>query len=175
MAHTLSGAVIHMSLLTNLSLPESLVTGGLLFHLSVLPQLEVLTISPAPPGNDLSGRVSRGFTSIRALEVPSEELLRWFATYPLPGLEALKVTGLDGRALVVIARKFSNLRQISIEGASLGSQDLSVLGACFQLEVIRVATRCSLGMDGKELDQFRAMFRNIRTLSIVTQDNENRI
>lgn len=171
MAQTVSGAVIHMSLLTDLTLPESIVTEGLLLQLSLLPRLEALTISPAPPANDLSGRVPRGFAPLRALEIPNGNLLRWFASHPLLGLDSLKVAGLDGKALIVIARKFPNLRQISIEGASFGARDLLVMGACFQLEDIKITTQDPLGMDDVDLDRFRSMFRNLRDLSVVVRDH----
>lgn len=167
----LSGAVIHMSLLTHLSLPENIVTEGLLLHLSLLPRLETFKIYPTLSTNSLSGEVSYGFVSLRSLDVPNQKILQWFISYPMLDLEILKVRGLGRGSLPKIARKFSGLRQIYIEGASFGSPEIFVLGACFQLEEIEILTQRPLEMDDLDLDQFRTMFRNLRSLSIATRDD----
>jgi len=168
--HALSGAVIHMSLLTHLTLPENFVTESLLLHISLLPQLETLVISPTPLTNNLPGGGSHGFVSLRSLDVPTEKFLRRFLSYPILDLEILKVKGLGRDSLPVVARKFSGLRQMSIEGACFSSPEIFVLGACFQLEDIGITTQCPLGMDDLDIDRFRAMFRNLRSLSITIRD-----
>ena len=169
-AQALCGAVIQMSSLTQLSLPECVVTGGVLLQLSLLPRLEAITISPSPPTNKLSGEVSHGFPLIRSLEIPNETFLSWFASYPVLDLEILKAMGLGGKALRMIARKFPNLRQISIEGTSFDPRELWVMGACFQLEAIEISVKYPLEMDDLDLDRFRAMFPKLNTFSIVIRD-----
>ena len=54
--HTLSRTLIHMSLFTHLSLPGNFVTEVLLTHISLLPRLETLIISPSPAMNNLPER-----------------------------------------------------------------------------------------------------------------------
>jgi len=166
----LSGAVIHMSLLTHLSLPESLVTEGFLLHVSLLPRLETLTISSTPSTNNLSEEKSHGFVSLRSLDVPNEKHLRRFLSYQVLDLEILKVKGLGRNTLPLIARKFPGLRQLFIEGAYFSPPEIFVLGACFQMEEIGIMTQFPLRMDDPEIDRFRAMFRNLRSLSIAIQD-----
>jgi hypothetical protein len=166
----LPGAVIHMSLLTELSLPEDLVTEGFLLHASLLPRLETLTVAPALLKNDLFEEESHGFASLRSLDVPTEKLLRRFSSYPMSDLEILKVKGLGRKSLPVIARKFSGLQQMFIEGACFDSHEIFVLGACFQLEDIGIITQYPLEMDDLDIDRFRAMFRNLRSLSIAIRD-----
>ncbi|KAF9779985.1 hypothetical protein BJ322DRAFT_1023890 [Thelephora terrestris] len=62
----LSGAVIQMSLLAYLSLPENLLTKNFLSHISILPRLETLVVFPAPLADDLLGEGSHGFGSLRS-------------------------------------------------------------------------------------------------------------
>lgn len=166
----LSGAVIHLSLLTHLSLPEDFITEGLLLHISLLPRLETLIISPTPVTNNLLGEGCHGFGSLRSLEVPNENYLRRMLSYGIRDLEALKVRNLSQHALPVIVRELRSLRQLSIEGPSFTSLEMFILGACFQLEEIEIFTRDPLGMEDLDLDRFRTMFRNLRSLSITMRD-----
>jgi len=166
----LSGAIIEMSRLTDLTLPENFVTEGLLLHISLLPQLETLVISSTPLKNNLPGGGTHGFISLRSLDIPTEKLLRRFLSYPILDLEILKVNGLGRNALPIIARKFSGLRQMFIEGTCFSSSEIFVLGACFRLEDIGIITQRPMGMDDLDIDRFRAMFRNLRSLSITIRD-----
>ena len=166
----LSGAIIEMTFLTHLTLPENFVTGGLLFHISLLPQLETLVISPTPLTNNLPGGGAHGFVSLRSLDVPTEKFLRWFLSYPVLDLEILKVKGLDRNSLPMIAHKFSGLRQMFIEGTYFSSPEIFALGACFQLEDIGIITQRPLGMDDPDIDRFRATFRSLRSLSVTIRD-----
>lgn len=163
----LPGAVIHMSLLTSLSLPENFVTEFLLLHISLLPRLEALTVSPAPMANKLFGEESRGFVSLRSLSVPNEQLLCRFLLYPLQNLEALKVGNLGRSSLRKLSRNLTNLRQLHIEGSRFSPQEAFVLGACFRLEDIEIVVQNPLKTDDLHLHHFRDMFRNLRSLSIV--------
>ena len=166
----LSGAVIQMSLLTHLSLPGDLVTEYLLSHIALLPLLESFAVSSTPLINNLSGEESNGFGSLRFLDVPDANFLRRFSSYRHLDLETLKVRGLCQDSLSVIARNFFGLREVSIEGTGFNLSEIFVLGACFQLEEIEIFTQCSLGMENVDLRQFRAMFRNLRSLSIKIGD-----
>jgi len=167
----LPGAVIHLSLLRHLSLPEVFVTESLLLHISLLPRLETLIISPTPVVSSLPGGGDcHGFVSLRSLEVPNESHLRRMLSYGIRDLETLKVRNISRHALPVVARQLQSLRELSIEGTSFASPEICILGACFQLEEIEVITKYPLGMDGPDQDRFRAMFRNLRSLSIVTRD-----
>jgi hypothetical protein len=168
--HSLSGAVIYMSLLSQLSLPEILVTETLILHISLLPQLEKLIVFPAPSENVFSGVESNGFASLRSLDIPNECLLRRFLSYSLQNLEALRVGNLGRKSLPGIARNLIGLRQLSIEGPSFSFPEILPLGACFCLEEINILTRYPLGMDGLDLHRFRAMFPNLRSLSIATRE-----
>ena len=101
--HTLSRTVIHISLLTHLSLPGNFVTEVLLTH-----------IPPPPSGNTNNFSFSRneqptrkksaGFSSLRTLSIPNENLLRRFLSYPFQGLETLSVGNLGRDSLSEIAR-----------------------------------------------------------------------
>ena len=167
----LSGSVIYMSLLTHLSLPENLVTETLLLHISLLPQLETFKVSPTPLASRLSANESHGFGSLRSLDVPSEKLLQRFLSYPISDLEILKAGGLSQRSLPMIARKLPDLREIHIEGAGFSSPEIFVLGACFRLEEIEILTQHPLEMENLDLDRFRSMFRNLRSLSIAIRNH----
>lgn len=164
--HALSGAVVQMSLLAHLALSENFVTEIFLLHISTLPRLETLTIFPAPLVDNLSGEESRGFNSLRSLDLPNEGLLRRFLSYPLQDLEALRVGNLGGNSLQLIARSLTGLQQLHIEGSSLSSPEIFALRACFRLEVVKICTDHPLEMDDLDLHRFRAMFRNLRSLSI---------
>ena len=102
--HTLSRTLIHMSLLTHLSLSGNFVTEVLLTHISLLPRLEMLIISPSPAMNNLPGKKSAGFSSLRTLSIPNKNLLRRFLSYPFQGLETLSVGNLGRDSLSEIAR-----------------------------------------------------------------------
>ena len=162
-----------MSLLTHLSIPENFVTEGLLLHVSLLPRLEELIVSPAPRVNALPGRECHGFASLRSLDIPNGTLLHRFLSYQVGGLEALRVGNLGSKSLPALARKLPNLLQLSIEGQKFTPQEMFVLGACFQLEEIAILTQCPLGMADLDLHRFRAMFRNLRSLSITTRDSSS--
>ena len=164
--HALSGAVIHMSLLTYLSIPGNFVTEALLLHLSLLPRLQELVISPAFMTHSLLGRERHGFASLRSLDIPNGSFLHQFLAYPIQDLETLKVRDLDPNAISIIARRLSNLRRLHIKGQDFPTSKIFVLGACFQLEEITISTQHPLGMDDLDLHRFRAMFRNLRSLSI---------
>ena len=166
----LSGAVIHLSLLTHLSLPEDFITEGLLLHVSLLPRLETFVISPTPVTNSLPGGDCHGFGSLRSLEVPNEIHLRRLLSYGIRDLETLKVRNLGRRSLPIIVRKLRSLRRVFIEGSSLTCPEIFILGACFQLEEIEILTHYPLDMEDLDLDRFRAMFQNLRSLSIAIRD-----
>jgi hypothetical protein len=167
--HALSGAVIQMSLLTHLSLSENLLTEISLLHISVLPTLETFVVFPAPPAGDLSGEGTLGFESLRSLDLPNETLLRRFLSYSLQDLEVLKVGNL-GRDSLKLIRGLTGLQFLRIEGPSFGPPEIFALGACFRLEGIEIQSCHPLGMDDSDLHRFRAMFQNLRSLSIVAQD-----
>lgn len=173
--HALPGVVIYMSLLTHLSLPESVMTEFLLLHISLLPRLQSLIIFPARITNNLFGKASDGFVSLRSLDVPNTKLLRPFLSYPLRGLEALKVGNLDRDSLPILSRKLTGLRQLHIESESFSLQEIFILGGCFQLEEIEVITQYPLEMGDLDRHRFRDMFRNLRFLSIVTRERCSRI
>lgn len=166
----LAGAVIHMSLLTHLSIPEDFVTEDLLLHISLLPRLEILVVSSTPLTHVLLGGECQGFPSLRSLDVPGESLLRRFLSYPIQDLETLRVRDLDQNTLPVVARKLPNLRQLSLEGRSFTSPEIFVLGACFQLEEVNITTQYPMGMDDLDIHRFRAMFQNLRSLTTTTRD-----
>jgi len=167
----LCGGVIQMSLLTHLFLPEDLVSETLLYHASLLPRLEKFKVSAAPLIKSLSAKGSHGFRSLRSLGVPNENLLLCFLSYSIPDLKVLKVRGMGQRSLVTLARRLPDLREVYIEGTGFSSPEIFVLGACFQLEEIEIRTQDPLEMEDLELDRFRAMFRNLCSLSIAIRDN----
>ena len=162
----LAGAVIQMSLLTSLSIPGGFVTDGLLLHISLLPLLETLVISSTPLVHSLLGGECYGFPSLRSLDVPNDNFLRRFLSYPIRGLETLRVRNLDQNTIPLVARKFPNLQRLSIGGEDFSSHKMFVLGGCFQLEEITVCAHRPLGMDDLDMHRFRAMFRNLRSLLI---------
>ena len=162
----LAGAVIHMSLLTYLSIPGNFATEALLLHISLLPRLRKLVISPASTTRSLHGREHPGFLSLRSLDIPDGNVLHLFLSYQILDLDTLKVKHLDPNSISIIARRLPNLRRLFIGGQSFSSPGIFVLGACFQLEEISISTQHSLGMDDLDLHRFRAMFRNLRSLSI---------
>lgn len=164
----LAGAVIHMTLLTCLSIPGSFVTEALLLHISLLPRLRELVIFPASMPCSLHGREHRGFISLRSLDIPNATFLRRFLSYSIQDLETLKVRDLDPDSITNIARKLPNLLHLDIKGQNFPSPKIFVLGACFQLEEIVISTQHPLGMDDSDLHRFRAMFRNLRSLSTTT-------
>jgi hypothetical protein len=172
-AQTLAETVIHMSLLVHLSIPEVLATEYFLLHISLLPRLETLIISPTPLTHSLLGGECYGFPSLRSLDVPNESFLRRFLSYPVRDLDALRVRNLDRHALPLIARELSSLRRLSIfiKGSNFTPQEVFVLGACFRLEEIGIITQSPLGMNDSDLHRFRAMFRNLRSLSIAREDS----
>ena len=166
----LAGAVIHMSLLIHLSIPEDFVTESLLLHISLLPRLETLVIASTPLAHRLSGGECEGFPSLRSLDVPDEILLHRFLSYPVRNLESLRVKDIGQKSLPAVARKLPNLRQLSIGGQGFTSPEIFVLGACFQLEEISIIIQDPPGTNDLNLHQFRAMFRNLWSLTIVTRD-----
>lgn len=170
-AHALSGAAIHMTMLASLSVPENFVTEILLLHISLLPHLEELSVLPATPANDLPGKQSNGFEPLLSLDVPNERLLQRFLCYAPQNLKTLKVANLGQNSLRKIARTLPGLQRLYVEGSSFGSPEIFVLGACFQLEEIEIHTDYALGMNGSDLRQFKSMFRNLRSLSIVPRDS----
>ena len=163
----LSGVVIHMSLLTGLSLPENLVSEFLLLHISLLPRLETLTVSPASVTSNLFGEESHGFVSLRSLNVPNENLFCRFLLYTLRDLEVLKVGKLGRNSLQRLSRNLTSLKKIYIEDPGFSLQEISVLGACFRLEEIKIVSPSPLKIDGLHLHRFRDRFRNLRSFSIV--------
>ena len=167
-------AVIDMSLLIHLSVPETLVTDFFLLHVSLLPRLETLIVSPAPVTNNLFGEESHGFVSLRSLDLPDERLLRRLLYYPLQDLKILKVGGLGRSSLQKLCSNLTGLRQLSFEDANLDPQDIFMLGACFQLEDIKILTQYPWELGDLELHRFRGMFRNLRSLSVVTREPQSR-
>ena len=164
--HALAGAVIYMSMLTYLSVPGEFVTEDLLLHISLLPRLETLVISPTSMTRSPLGREHHGFVSLRSLDIPNGTFLHRFLSYPIRDLETLRVRDLDRNSIKAIARGLPSLRYLYIEGQFFASPEMFVLGACFQLEEIAVSAQHPLGMDDSDLHRFRAMFRNLRSLSI---------
>ena len=162
-----------MSLLAHLSLPEALATEVLLLHISLLPRLETLTIYPVPTKNGIFGEESRGFVSLRSLDLPNEKLLNRFLSYPLRDLEILKARNLSRNSLQKLARNLTGLQKLCIEGSSFSLHEIFLLGACFQLEEIEIITQYPLEMDDLDLRRFRDMFRALRSLSITTQDPQS--